>query len=340
MSQTETDLLTTLVWTGPVLSRAIVSIAEIGIADLIEEGQPQPVSLLAAGTKTNESVLYRVLRFVASHGIFQETGNRSFDHTPLSATLRSDAPGSYRAGAQLLHPIFAAWDGLHHTLYTGEPGFQKVFGAPVFNYIVAHPELGPLFDAGMTSMNFYETGAMLDAYDFSSANVLADIGGGNGSLISAVLRRYPQMKGILFDQDHVAGRAQENIRASGVADRCTIVPGNFFEAIPPGADTYLFRHIIHDWTDEQSIQILRQCRKVIPANGRLLIADSVVPSGNTPSAAKDYDMLMLIYPGGRERSKEEFGELCKASGFELASITPTTTMISVVTARPTLSYRG
>ena len=334
MSQTESELLTRFVWTGPALSRAIVSIAEVGIADLIEPGQPQPVSLLACATKTDESVLYRVLRFVASHGIFQETISQHFDHTALSAVLRSDAPGSYRAAAQLAHPIFSAWDGLHHSLYTGEPGFQKVFGAPVFHYIGTHPELGPAFDAGMTSMNFYETDAMLDAYDFAGVSVLADIGGGNGSLISAVLQRYPQMTGIVFDQDHAAGRAQETVRASGVADRCTVISGNFFSAIPPGADAYLLRHVIHDWTDEQSIQILRQCRKVIPVTGRLLIVDSVVPAGNAPSPAKDYDILMMIYPGGRERTEEEFRTLCRASGFDLISTTPTASMVSVLMAKP------
>jgi hypothetical protein len=334
MSQAENERLTRLVWTGPALSRAIASIAEIGMADLIEPGQSQPVNHLSNATKTDQGVLYRVLRFLASHGIFQETQNRHFDHTALSAVLRTDAPGSYRGAARLLHPVFAAWDGLHHSLYTGEPGFQKAFGAPVFDYIVAHPELGPLFDAGMTSMNFYETGAMIDAYDFTGVDVLADVGGGNGSLISALLQRYPKMKGILFDQDHVAGRAQENLRSSGVGDRCTVIAGNFFEAIPSGADAYLFRHIIHDWTDEQSIQILRQCRQVIPANGRLLIVDSVVPAGNAPSPAKDYDILMLTYPGGRERTEEEFRTLCTAAAFEVTSITPTPTMISVVTARP------
>jgi cyclopropane fatty-acyl-phospholipid synthase-like methyltransferase len=175
---------------------------------------------------------------------------------------------------------------------------------------------------------------MLDAYDFTGIRVLADIGGGNGSLISSILARYPQMKGLLFDLGHVAGRAQDNLKASGLADRCTVMIGNFFEAIPAGADAYLFRHIIHDWTDEQSIQILDRCRKVIPANGKLLIVDCVVPAGNAPSLAKDYDITMLTFPGGQERTEAEFRTLFKASGFELVSIMPTTTMISVVEGKP------
>ena len=222
MAQQETEHLTRIMISA-ALSRAVSSIAELGVADLISAGQPQPVEYLASATKTHEPSLYRILRFMAGHGLFRETGNRHFDHTPLSAALRSDAPGSYRAAAQLFHHIFAAWDGLDHSIHTGEPGFTKVFGAPVFNYIPMHPELGPVFDAGMTSMNFYETSAMLDAYDFSGISVLADIGGGNGSLISAVLARYPEMTGMLFDLGHVVGRAQENLKATGLADRCSAV---------------------------------------------------------------------------------------------------------------------
>jgi hypothetical protein len=319
---------------GAALSRAVSTIAELGIADLIQTGQPQPVEHLARASKTHEPSLYRVLRFLASHGLFRETENRKFDHTALSAALRSDAPGSYRAGAQMFHHLFAGWEGLHHSVQTGAPGFNKVFGAPIFDYIQTHPEMGPVFDAGMTSLNFYETTTMLEAYDFSGINVLADIGGGNGSLLCAVLPRYPNMKGILFDLGHVIGRAKERLKASGLAERCTAIEGSFFESIPAGADTYFFRHIIHDWTDEQCIQILGHCRKVIPANGKLLIADGVVPAGNAPSPTKDLDMTMLTFPGGKERTEAEFRSLLEASGFTLKSITPTASMINVVEGKP------
>jgi hypothetical protein len=164
--------------------------------------------------------------------------------------------------------------------------------------------------------------------------VLADIGGGNGELITAILGRYPDMKGILFDLGHVIGRAKENLRASGLANRCSVVEGSFFETIPRGADTYLFRHIIHDWTDQQCGQILGHCRKAIPANGKLLIVDCVVPEGNGPSMSKVFDIAMLAFPGGRERTEAEFGALLQASGFKLTSVTPTTSMVSVVESRP------
>jgi precorrin-6B methylase 2 len=333
MGQQETEYLTRIM-TSAALSRAVSTVAELGVADLVQTGQPQPVEYLARATKTHEPSLYRVLRFLASHGLFEETENRHFEHTPLSAALRSDAPGSYRAGAQLFHHLFAAWDGLHHSIQTGEPGFNKVFGAPVFDYIQAHPEMGPVFDAGMASLNGYETAAMLDAYDFGGINVLADLGGGNGSLLCAVLRRYSSMKGILFDLGHVVARAKENLQAAGLADRCSVIEGSFFESIPAGADAYMFRHIIHDWTDDQSMQILGHCRKVIPADGKLLIVDCVVPAGNAPSLSKDMDITMLTFPGGQERTETQFRSLLKASSFELKSITPTTTMVSVVEAKP------
>jgi O-methyltransferase domain len=335
MAQKETEQLTRIL-ISPALARAVSTIAELGIADLVQAGQPQPVEHLARASKTHEPSLYRILRFMASYGLFQESENRHFDHTPLSAALRSDAPGSYRAAAQLFHPIFAAWEGLHHSVQTGEPAFNKMFGAPIFEYIPKHPELGPLFDAGMGSINYYETDALLDAYDFTGINVLADIGGGNGSLISAVLSRYPKIQGILFDLGHVVGRATENLQAAGLAGRCRVIEGSFFESIPAGADAYLFRHIIHDWTDEQCIQILGNCRKVIPATGKLIIADCVVPAGNAPSLSKDMDITMLTFPGGQERTEAQFRSLLKASGFELKSITPTTTMISVVEGKPVL----
>jgi hypothetical protein len=330
----ENEQLRGITITGAALSRAVIAIAEFGIADLIEAGQPQSVEHLARASKTHEPSLYRILRFLASHGLFRETENHHFDHTPLSAALRTDAPGSFRAAGQLFHRVFAGWDGLPHTIQTGEPGFNKAFGAPIFDYIQAHPEMGPVFDAGMTSLHGYETDAMLETYDFTGINVLADIGGGNGSLLAAVLARYPNMRGILFDLGHVVARAKEKLKTAGVGERCSVIEGSFFESIPAGAEAYLFRHIIHDWTDEQCGQILGHCRKVIPADGRLLIVDCVVPGGNELSASKDMDIAMLTFPGGQERTEGEFRSLLKASGFELKSITRTATMVDVVEGRP------
>jgi ubiquinone/menaquinone biosynthesis C-methylase UbiE len=333
MPQAETEKLTQILW-GAALSRAVCTIAELGIADQIGAGSPQSVDSLAGATGTHERSLYRILRFLASHGIFQEKGNRQFGHTPLSHCLRSDAEESFRPAARMMHRVYPAWDGLHHAGITGEPGFNKIFGQPMFDYIGKHPDLAPIFDAGMTAIHGHETTAMLEAYDFGAIHVLADIGGGNGSLMGTVLQRYPKLKGLLFDLGHVVGRARESFKAYGVEGRCSVIEGNFFESVPSGADAYLFRHIIHDWTDEQSVQILNNCRRVIPDQGRLLIIEAVVQTGNEPSLARDFDMVMLTFPGGIERTEEEYRLLLEQAGFQLSSITPTASVISVVEGKP------
>jgi len=333
MAQAETEQLIRMVCSA-ALSRAVCSIAELGVADQIEPGSPQAVEWLAEATGTHERSLYRMLRFLASNGIFQEKGHRQFDHTPLSQCLRSDAEGSFRPAGRMLHRIYPSWDGLHHSAISSESGFNKVFGQPLFDYIGTRPDLAPIFDAAMSAFHNHETAAMLEAYDFSGVHCLADIGGGNGSLISVVLQRYPKLRGLLFELSHVAGRTRDNLKAYGVDSRCSVIEGNFFESLPSGADTYLFRHIVHDWTDEQSIQILNNCREVIPKNGRLLIIEAVVPSGNQPSLAKDFDMLMMAIPGGIERTEEEYRLLFKQAGFQLSSIMPTTSLVSVVEGKP------
>ena len=333
MAKQETDKLNELMH-GAALSRAICTAAELGIADQIEAGKPRPVSELAVASGCHEEALRRMMRFLASQGLFREVGDGAFDHTPLSAVLRTDAVGSYRSGARMFHHMFAGWDGLFHAVKTGTPGFDKVFGKPIFDYVGEHPELGPILDAGMTSIHGYETEAMLDAYDFSGISVLADIGGGNGSLISGVLKRYPAMRGLLFDLGHVMGRAKANLEAGGLTERCSVMEGSFFETVPAGADAYLFRHIIHDWTDEQCMQILGHCRKVIPAGGRLLVVECVVPEGNEPSISKAFDMTMMTFPGGLERTEKQFRKLFEMSGFVLSSVTPTSSMVSVVEGKP------
>jgi hypothetical protein len=245
MALSETEQLSRMV-ASTALSRAICTIGELGVADHIENGAPQSVKTLSRLTGAHEASLYRMLRFTASYGVFRETGDREFDHTRLSAVLRSDAEGSFRPATRMFHQIFAGWDGFHHTIQTGQPSFQKVYGLPLFEYIGSHPELAPVFDAGMTAFHGHETDAMLEAYDLSDIEILADIGGGNGSLLAAVLQRYPRLRGILYDLGHVVGRAREAIQTLGLEKRCPVVEGNFFESVPEGADAYLMRHVIHD----------------------------------------------------------------------------------------------
>jgi O-methyltransferase domain len=333
MALAETEQLTRMI-AGAALSRAICTIGELGVSDHIKAGSPESIRTLARLTGTHERSLYRLLRFTASYGVFRETGDREFDHTALSAAMSTDAAGSFRPAARMFHRMFTGWDGLDHAVRTGEAGVMKVFGEPMFDHIGRNPELGPLFDAGMTAFHGHETQAMLDAYDFSEIRTLADIGGGNGSLLAAVLRRYPQLRGVLFDLGHVAGRARAALATLGLEQRCSVVEGSFFEEIPAGADAYLLRHIIHDWTDEQSVQILRNCRKVMPAHGRILLVEFTVPAANEAALGKDADMMMLTFPGGMERTDAEYAALFEQSGFRLATVTPTKSAVSVVEGRP------
>ena len=333
MGQRETERLNEIVF-GAALAAAVCTAAELGVADHIRRGSPRSTRHLAEATRTLEAPLYRLMRLLASHGLFAETEEGEFDHTALSEALRGDADGSYRAAAQMFHNVCAAWGGLEHALRTGQSGFEKIYGKPVFEHVAEHPGLGPVVDDGMSSIHGYETSAMLDVYDFSGVRVLADVGGGNGSLLGAVLQRYPQMRGLLFDRGHVAERARRNLAGRGLSDRCEVLEGSFFESIPTGADAYLFRHILHDWTDEQCLQILCHCRRVIPPQGRLLVVECIVPPGNSCSISKAFDINMMTFTGGLERTEIQFRALFADAGFELCLITPTTTMVSIVEGRP------
>ncbi len=333
MAQRETEQLTQIILNA-LLARALCTLADMGIADQITPGSPRSPADLAKATGTDSQALYRTLRLLASHNVFRETSDGRFDHSPLSQALRSDADQSFRAGAVMFHHMFRSIEALDHSIRTGEPGVTKSLGRPLFELLKEKPELASVFDAGMTAFHGPETRAMLDAYDFSGIAVLADVGGGNGSLIASVLQRYPQMRGILFDLAHVVARARQSSALQALADRCRFVDGSFFETVPTGADAYLLRHVLHDWTDEQCATILGHCHRAIGGRGRLLIVECVVPAGSARSIAKDYDVLMMFGPGGLERTEAQFRALLERSGFRLDSITPTASMVSVIEGTP------
>jgi hypothetical protein len=260
------------------LGHAACAVAELGIANLIPRGGSRPVADLASEVGCDAAHLYRTLRLLASYGFFEERAPHTFALTPTAAAMRDDAPESTRAGWRMFGRILPPTvRGLDEGLRTGATPLTVGLGQPLFDFLMSNPEDAAIFDAGMTAIHGPETAAMLDVFDFGGIGTLADIGGGNGSLLVTVLQRYPQMQGLLFDRPHVIERAKDSLERAGLAARCRLEPGDFFDAIPPDADAYLFRHIIHDWTDEQSTTILTNCRKVIPATGRLLLVEVVVP---------------------------------------------------------------
>jgi hypothetical protein len=307
-------------------TQAISVAAKLDLAELLKDG-PRSAQELAQATGTNPRTLYRLLRALASLDIFAEEQGR-FILTPLAKCLldpSTKAMAVMRGGCQ-----YRAWGELLYSVQTGKSAFEMVYGKPIFDYLAENHETGKLFDQGITGVHGRETEAMLQAYDLTGIGTLADIGGGNGSVITALLKKYPAMQGVLFDLPGVVERARTNIEAAGLESRCQVVPGNFFEAVPPGADAYLLRHIIHDWDDDKSLAILRNCRRAMGQGGRLLVVEGVVPPGNEPSVSKFFDLTMMVLPGGMERTEEEYRQLFEAAGFRLAKIVPTRTWVSVI----------
>jgi hypothetical protein len=319
---------------GYWISQSIYVAAKLGLADLVKD-KPQTADALATATDTHADALYRLLRALASVGVFREDDQQRFDLTPSAKGLLSDGENSQRALAIMIgEEHYASWGELLYSIRTGQSAFEKVYGAPVFDWLGWHPEKAALFDAAMVGVHGRETGAMATAYDFSSIRVLADIGGGNGSLLRGVLPKYPNLRGMLCDLPGVIERAVPLIAEADLSERMRTVPTDFFVEVPRGADAYLMRHIIHDWDDEKALEILRNVRRVIPADGRLLVVEGVVPAGNAPSFTKQLDLNMLVIPGGKERTEREYRALYDAAGFKLSSITPTPAEVSVIEGRP------
>jgi hypothetical protein len=203
-----------------------------------------------------------------------------------------------------------------------------------FDYFQSHPEEGEIFNDAMTSLSRMAAPAIAEAYDFGRFGKLVDVAGGHGLLLTTVLRRYPALHGILFDLPEVVAGAGGAIRAAGVEDRCEIAAGDFFRAVPEGADAYMLKSIIHDWDDERAAAILRTCRRAMAPGGRVLVVEMLVPPGNEPGFSKLLDLEMLAIPGGRERNAEEFRDLFAAAGFELTAVAPTRSPMCVIEGRP------
>jgi hypothetical protein len=314
---------------GSWITQGIWVAAELGIADLLADG-PQTAEELARKTNTHSDALYRVLRALASVGIFTQDEAFRFSTTPLADLLRSDTPGSQRAIAIMTGAeLHEAWGELLHSVRTGEPGFQKRFGVPFFQYMTEHPERHGIYDAAMTGVHGSETEPMLDAYDFSTFRTVVDIGGGNGLVLAAILNRHPGIHGILFDLPAVVDRARSIISGSGLSSRCRIEGGDFFSSVPAGADAYVMRHIIHDWEDREAIAILRQCQEAMDSDGKILVVETVIPRLDEPCFGKWLDIMMLLV-AGRERTEEEYGRLFSAAGLKLSRVVKTTLEVSII----------
>ncbi len=318
---------------GYIASMALHTVIELGIADHIS-GAPRPVAELARESHANEDALYRVLRLMASLGVFTEAAPRSFAHTPASETLRTGAQGSLR-------DLVRWWcDPFHFRIYaefmysvrTGQTCAEKITGGvPLFEYFPTHPRESEMFNNAMTSFSLVEVPAALEAYDFSGIGTLVDIAGGHGQMICAILQKYPQMRGILTDLDHVIAGAAQAVRRAGMEGRCALQTCDFFHSVPSGGDAYILKHIIHDWDDFRSLAILRNIHTALgEKKGKVLLLEMVLTPGNDPHPGKFLDMEMLAMASGRERTEAEFADLFQRAGFKLTRIVPTKTPLCII----------
>src|SRR6202521_1833564 len=314
------------------VSRALYVAAKLGISDLLCD-EPKNSADLAQATGAHAPSLYRVLRALDSVGVFAEDDRGRFALTPLGATLRTDVPGSLRYFAieELGENHYPAWERVLHSVETGAIAFNHVYGVSKWQYMAEHPDEAKIFDAAMSSFSSVVAAAVVAAYDFSSSATVVDIGGGDGTLLTAILKGNPQLRGVLADLPHVAEGAQRRFKTEGLADRCEIAAGSFFESAPAG-DTYVLKWIIHDWDNQRSAAILKNCRSAMATNGRVLLVEAVIQPGTATSFSKYVDLNMLVMTGGRERTEAEYRALLDSAGLRLTRIVPTHTEMSIIEA--------
>ena len=315
---------------GFAVSQALRVIVELGIPDLLAVGK-QPVEDLAAATKTDAEALYRVMRLLASEGVFAESSPRHFVLTDVGSTLRSDRSSPRDFIRMINSEAYLAFEQLLHSVRTGKPAFDKVFGSPRFDWLSAHPEQAALFQRAMVALGQGGNEAVADAYDFGRYTRVIDVGGGHGQLLSAILARNPHLSGVLFDLPSGVAAARQG--AGGALPRTDFVAGDFFESVPAG-DVYVIKKVIHDWNDERAGLILRRCREAMSPHGKVLVAETLVPPGDEPAQIKSIDVVMLAVTGGLERTEAQFADLFAAAGLQLDRVIPTQGPIAILEASP------
>jgi hypothetical protein len=307
--------------------------AELGLADFIHAGG-KTAEDIAQAKGLHASSLYRLLRALASYGIFAEQDDGTFAQTPMSEALRKDVPHSVSSLARLaIRPwSVQAWMELGHAIRTGSPAFEHVNGLQFFEYLNQYPNEVELFAEAMRGFSAATGAAVAETYDFSGIRTLADIGGSQGLILSLILRKYPEMRGILFDLPSVVKGAPNFIKSYGLENRIDVRTGDFFEAIPDGADAYLLKHILHDWSDEDCLRILKSIHAVAGSDTKLLIVDAVIGAGNEREYGKVLDIYMLVHFRGKERTHSEWKELLNAAGFQLTQVVSTPSFAHVIEA--------
>jgi len=321
--------------TASWVSAVVYAAAKLGVADHLAAG-PRSAAELAGTTGMHAPSLYRFMRTLAGLGILTARDAQRFALTPLGEALKTDAPGSARATLMAFcgQAFWHSWEEIVYSLETGKTGFERACGMPFFEYLAQHPQEASYFSEAMVGYHGAEPPAVARAYDFSGLKTIVDVGGATGNLLAAVLSQHTTPRGVLYDRPHVVSDAPTLLKARGLEARVTIEPGDFFERVPAGGDAYLLSHVIHDWNEEQCLTILGHCRHAIKPDGRLLIVETVLPAGDTPHQGKVQDMVMLVFPGGQERTEAEYSSLLGKARFRLSRVVPTESIVSVVEAIP------
>jgi hypothetical protein len=316
--------------TGFRLSAALGVAAELGVSDLLADG-PRSLAELAAAASADEDTLHRLLRALATVGVYDEPEPGHWSNTELGEGLRSDVPGTLRPLARTLSSpaLWAAYGHLGHSVRTGENAFVARHGVDVWTHRLAHPEENAVFNDNMTALTSVVAEAVARTYDFAGVSTVVDVGGGQGILLEAVLTQHPHLRGTVFDRDHVVARAP---LSAGLAPRWSSMTGSFFEEVP-AADAYLLKSILHDWPDDRCVDILRVCHAGLNADGVVLVVELLLGRPGQEEFAAFSDLNMLVMPGGRERTAEEYAALFEAAGLRLSRVVETPSRMSILEAR-------
>jgi hypothetical protein len=320
--------------TGHWLAQMLFVVAKLGVPDVLGT-KALGADAIAARVGANAAYLRRVLRALASSGVFSEDARGRFKLTTLGKTLRS-GKGSVRDFAlMIVAPYnYRSWERLDDAVVQGKTAFDLAWGEPIFEYLRRHPDDGRQFSASMASISGTENDAVARAYKFGRHQRLVDVGGAHGHLLATVLRRYKKLRGVLYDQPHVVAGAEASgfVSAPGVRERCEVIGGSFFDSVPAGADAYLMKYILHDWDDAKCARILGHCRDAMAPGGRVLVVDRVIQPGGDADWSKWLDINMLVGPGGQERTQAEFAALFASAGLKLAAVHATKSPLSVLEA--------
>jgi hypothetical protein len=311
---------------------AVRAVCEVALPDVLADG-PRPAAEIAAATGTHVEPLTRVLRALCAHGLFTEPAPGHFALTPVGQLLRSDHPLSLRDAFPLLPADVIAWARFAHTVRTGKPAFPVVFGTHYYQYLAANPADGVRHDRSVRGQNRVVLRTILSAYEWGGLGGIVDVAGGDGSFLAGILRRHRHLRGLLMDQADVIRAAAEVFRLSGVADRCEVVTGDYFDRIPPGWDTYLLKTILHDCGDDAAVELLRVVRTAMRPDSRLVVLEGIVPAGNDYHVGKLLDLHSLVLVGGPDRNADELAALLARADLRVTKLVPTSTLV-ILEARP------